>query len=123
MVKIFEDIRLDWQLMKMSGIITKMHKDGTETTYPPQLEAVAIVTNIFYDPVEDKEYVCLAMLRRNGTYGKPTQKRTITGLAREGWKKADKDYIAMAKEIAAKNKLIDKSENVVSIFNRQGGGE
>ena len=58
---------------------------GAGPDYDPDATyRVAIVTHIWFDPVEAKEYVGLAYLRNDGRYGKPTEKRTITGLARTG---------------------------------------
>ena len=61
---------------------------------------VGIVTHIWDDPVEGKTFVGIALIRRDGTYGEPTEKRTITGLARAGWRRAQLDWIARAEAMA-----------------------
>ena len=83
---------------------------GSDDRDPDRVVRVAIVTHIWHDPVEDKEYVGLAYLRRNGSYGKPTEKRTITGLARSGWRPASQDWVA---RLGAAG-----SEKVVNIWGR-----
>lgn len=82
-----------------------------DTRDPERPIRVAIVTHIWHDPVDDKEYVGLAYIRRGGSYGRPTEKRTITGLARCGWRKAEIDWLA---RIEAE----EGTDNVVSLWKR-----
>jgi len=112
MAKTFDDIKVDDQLempASRGGVIYGAG-DGYD---PDRVIRVAIVTHIWFDPVDAKEYVGLAYLRRDGTYGKPTEKRTITGIARTGWRPAQRDWIA---HIEALNKA---DETVVSLFDRR----
>ena len=68
---------------------------------PERVVEVGIVTDRWFDPVDQKEYVGIALLRRGGGYGPPTRKHTIKGLASNGWKHASRDWITWAKERAA----------------------
>ena len=113
MARKFEDIAIDDQLEMPASRGSIIYGAG-EDFDPDAVVAVAIVTHIWFDPVEAKEYIGLARLRGNGTYGKPTEKRTITGLAMCGWRKAKIDWIERVKAINA-------SGAVVSIFGRRGG--
>ena len=70
------------------------------------------MTHIWFDPVDAKEYVGLAYIRRDGSYGKPTEKRTLTGLARTGWRKAQKDWIAHCAVVT------DPDNNVIALDSR-----
>lgn len=91
----FDDIEIGAQLELPAHRATLIvgPSDGRD---PDRVVRVAIVTHIWHDPVDDKEYVGLAYLRNDGSYGKPTEKRTITGLARCGWRYAARDWVAFA---------------------------
>lgn len=106
MAKLFENIRVDDQIEQTAShcIIYADDRDYD----PNRITATAIVTHIWYDPVEDKEYIAFAHIRKDGKYGKPKEKRTLTGLARCGWRPATKDWIALAKALhdADKSKVI-----------------
>lgn len=92
MAKKFENIQVGNQLeLRLSNAsIYEIHKNLD----PNKLLSVAVVTHIWFDPIDNKEYVALAYLRKDGSYGKPVEKRTITGLARCGWEYASKDWVA-----------------------------
>ncbi|MBL4800736.1 MAG: hypothetical protein JKY45_02510 [Emcibacter sp.] len=109
MARQFENIRVGWQLempASHGAIIHTLDKDFD----PDRVAEVAIVTHIFHDPVEAKDYICLAAIQGDGTYGKPRDKRTVTGLARCGWRKAERDWIEFATQIS------DEKSNVIGIF-------
>jgi hypothetical protein len=76
---------------------------------PDGVSRVKIVTHRWYDPVDQREYVGLAGLKIDGSYDEPNEKRTITGLARAGYRPASQDWIAYAKQL-------HQGEKVVSIF-------
>lgn len=78
---------------------------------PDMTCGVAVVTHIWTDPVERKEFVAYALLNADGTFDQPKAKYTRTGLARRGWRKAKLDWIARFKNIS-------NSESVVSISRR-----
>lgn len=60
---------------------------------------VAIVTHRWRDPVEDKEFVGLSFLRRDGSHDpRPSVKHTIRGLALQGWRSASRDWVAWLRE-------------------------
>lgn len=103
MAKRFEEIEVGDQLEMTAGHGCRIY--GADKEFNPDMVVqVSIVTHIWFDPVDNKEYVALASLKRDGSYGKPTEKRTLTGLARTGWKKARKDYIAEMEAILAADK-------------------
>jgi hypothetical protein len=58
--------------------------------------------------------VALAYLRNDGTYGEPSDKRTITGLARAGYRRTGKDWIAHLEFINSATE-----EKVVALFKRR----
>ena len=92
-MKLFENISVDDQLELSVSRGSVIY--GARPDYDPDAVCrVALVTHIWFDPVEAKEYVGIAYLRNDGSYGKPTEKRTLTGLARTGWRPAGKDWIA-----------------------------
>lgn len=91
MAKKFQDIRVGNQLELPRGSV-RYAASGSHD--PNTVYRVAIVTDIWFDPVDAKRYVGLAYVRRDDSYGKPTEKRTLTGLARTGWRKAQKDWIS-----------------------------
>ena len=111
MTKKFDDIQIGDQL-ELPAHRGAIIYGGDETRDPNRVVRVAIVTHIWFDPVDAKDYVGLAYLTRDGSYGKPTEKRTITGLARSGWRKAAIDWIAKVVAEAS-------GENVVSLWGRQ----
>lgn len=85
---------------------------GMDKDIDPKIIVYAVVvTHIFYDPVDDKKYICTANIRKDGTYGKPNEKRTTRGLAVRGWEKAGKDWIVFFKTIK------DETNNVIGISN------
>lgn len=94
MARKFDDIQVGDQLELTAARHAMIHGREEESLNPDRVARVAIVTHIWHDPVEDKEYVGLAYIRRDGSCGKPTEKRTITGLARTGWRKAQLDWVA-----------------------------
>jgi hypothetical protein len=108
----FDDIEVDDQL-EMPASRGAMIYGGDPDRDPDRVVRVAIVTHIWHDPVEGKEYVALAYLRGDGSYGKPTEKRTITGLAQTGWRRAKIDWIARLQQAATED------GNVVNIFGRR----
>ena len=67
---------------------------------PNRVVQVAVVTDRWHDPVEQKDYIGIAVLRRGGEYGRPTMKHTPRGLASNGWRPATRDWIAWAKDAA-----------------------
>ena len=110
----FEDIAVGDQLEQpASAWLGQIYTDTPSTRDPNRPARVAIVTHIWHDPVESKDYVALALLRRDGSYGKPHEKRTVTGLARCGWEKASRDWIA---QLSAVDQAGDE---VVSLFGRR----
>ena len=94
----FDDIEIGDQL-ELPAHRGALIFGGDETKDPNRPIRIAIVTHIWHDPVEDKEFVGLAYLRDDGSYGKPTEKRTITGLARTGWRRAECDWIVRMKSM------------------------
>ena len=93
MAKMFENINVGDQLELSVSRGCVVYGAGADYD-PDAVYRVAIVTHIWFDPVEAKEYVGIAYLRNDGSYGKPTEKRTLTGLARTGWRLAGKDWLA-----------------------------
>ena len=71
---------------------------GTDDRDPDRVIQIAVVTDRWHDPVDGKDYVGIAILKRGGIYGKPTRKHTPRGLASNGWKPASRDWIAWAKD-------------------------
>lgn len=110
MPKRFEDIEVGDQLELTAAQGSVIWGAGRDFN-PDAIYRVAIVTHIWFDPVDAKEYVGIAYLRNDGSYGKPTEKRTLTGLARTGWRRAVRDWIAFA---VARN----SATNVVSLQGR-----
>ena len=96
MTKKFEDIEPGDQLEMPASRGSILRYTGKEFD-PDKVVEVAVVTDRWYDPVDAKEYVGLAILRRGGVYGKPTRKHTVRGLASNGWRPASRDWIAWAK--------------------------
>ncbi|MGI9490462.1 MAG: hypothetical protein ACR2RF_32135 [Geminicoccaceae bacterium] len=111
MTRKFDDIQLGDQL-ELPAHRGAMIYGGDETKDPDRPIRVAIVTHIWHDPVEAKDYVALAYIRADGSFGKPVEKRTITGLARCGWRKASMDWIA-------RTKAGNESGNVVNLWSRE----
>ena len=83
MTRKFEDIQMGDQL-ELPAHRNTIIWGSRDTRDPNRTVSVAIVTHIWFDPVDNKEYVGLAYLKEGGHYGKPVEKRTITGLARCG---------------------------------------
>ena len=110
MPKMFEEIKVGDQLELLASRGAIIYSD--RPIDPERICAAAIVTHIWFDPVDAKEYVGLAHFRADGSYGKPTEKRTITGLARCGWRYAKVDW-------EAKIKAMQDSDKVISIFGRR----
>ena len=94
----FEDIQPGDQL-EMPAHRGAMVWGAKDERDPNRIVQVAVVTDRWHDPVEGKDYVGIAMLRRGGVFGKPTMKHTPRGLASNGWKPATRDWIAWAKEM------------------------
>jgi len=113
MARRFEDIAVGDQLEMPASRGALIYGAGKDFN-PDAVIAVSIVTHIWFDPVDGKEYVGLARLRRDGTYGSPNEKRTITGLAMCGWRKAKIDWIK-------RMKAMKSSDKVISIFSRRHG--
>ncbi len=107
----FENIEIGDQLELPASRGTVLW-GGDPNLDPDRPVRVAIVTHIWHDPVEDKEFVGIAYLRAGGIYGKPTEKRTIRGLANCGWRKAKIDWVS-------KLKSQGESSNVTSLFGRR----
>jgi len=93
----FEDVQIGDQLEMPASRGAKIYF-SSDRFDPDQVIQVGIVTDRWYDPVDAKEYVGVAILRKGGVYGKPTRKHTIRGLASNGWRPAQKDWIAWGKE-------------------------
>lgn len=66
---------------------------------PDRTAKIAVVTHRWHDPVEKKDYVALAMIRKGGVITEPTEKRSIRGLAQAGWRPAQQDWIEWAKSV------------------------
>jgi hypothetical protein len=62
----------------------KLHARGLE---------VAMVTHIWDDPVEQKTYVGMAHIRRDGSVDRPTMKHTKRGIGTNRWKPASRDWL------------------------------
>lgn len=92
-----------------------IHQGQGEDLDPNRVVRAAIVTHIWFDPVDKKEYIGLAYFSKGGDYGQPTEKRTITGIARCGWRPAERDWIEYLQ--AREN----GGDNVVSIFDKRVG--
>lgn len=110
MAKLFDNLAVDDQLEMPASRACYTYLDDTRD--PDRVVRVAVVTHIWFDPVDNKEYVALAYLKRDGSHGRPKEKRTITGLARCGWRKASQDWIAYLENLKG------TESNVVSIFDR-----
>ena len=95
MPKKFDDIQVGDQLELPASRGAIIYAPPDPKFDPDRPVRVAIVTHVWFDPVDAKEYVGLAYLRKDGSYGKPVEKRTITGLARCGWRKARQDWITV----------------------------
>lgn len=110
MAKKFDDVEIGDQL-EMPAHRGAMVYGADHGLNPERTIRAAVITHIWYDPVDDKEYVGIAYIRRGGTYGRPSEKRTITGIARSGWRKATTDWLA-------KLKAENEAENVVNLWGR-----
>lgn len=87
-----------------------MHSMISPTLDPNQPVAAAVVTHIWHDPVEDKEFIALAPVLSNGTVGRPRQKHTRRGLAQAGWFPARQDWLAFAQALADGGGVVPLSE-------------
>ena len=100
-MKKFERIKIGDQLeMPASRGIFYSDKDKGNPDRPIQ---AAIVTHRWHDPVERLDYVALARIVVGGQEEHPNEKRTITGLARAGWRWATADWLAHAEALTAPN--------------------
>ena len=88
---------------------------------PDRVIEVAVVTDRWHDPVERKDYVGIAILRRGGVYGPPTRKHTPRGLAANGWKPATKDWVAWAKAVD-EGKAVGKVVPIGRVRRTEKGG-
>lgn len=102
-MKKFEEIRVGDQLELTAARGAIIYGAGKDFD-PNRIIQAAIVTHVWYDPVENKDYVALATIKHDGSYGRPTEKRTITGLARTGWQYASKDWVEFAQAVHAADK-------------------
>ncbi len=102
MAKRFEEIQVGDQVELTADRGSVIY--GAKDFNPDMVVRVAVVTDIWYDPVDRKEYVGLSYLKKDGTHDRPTLKHTITGLARQGWKPARKNYVEELEAIAAADK-------------------
>jgi hypothetical protein len=93
----FEDVQPGDQLEMPAHRGAKIW-GGRDERDPDRVVQIGVVTDRWFDPVDQKEYVGVAILRRGGVYGHPTRKHTIRGLASNGWRPASRDWIAWAKE-------------------------
>ena len=100
--KRFSDIKIGDQLELPASAFPYVILGNLDPDMPYR---VGIVTHIWEDPVEGKTFVGVAYIRRDGSYGNPTVKRTITGLARAGWRRAQFDWIERAKAMGSANVL------------------
>lgn len=80
---------------------------------PDRIVRAVVVTHIWFDPVENTQFVALADFKRDGSYGRPIEKRTITGLARYGWRRARQDWIAYLEQINSHD------TNIINIFDKR----
>lgn len=99
----FEDVQPGDQLEMPAHRGAKIW-GGQDDGDPDRVVQIGIVTDRWFDPVEQKEYIGVAILRRGGVYGQPTRKHTVRGLASNGWRPATRDWIAWAKERDAAEK-------------------
>ena len=114
MAKKFDDIQVGDQLELTRGNSgSYLIATGTHNRDPNTVARVAIVTHIWFDPVDNKEYAGIAYLKRDGSHGKPTEKRTLTGLARCGWRKAQRDWIEHLQQNHAR-----RDDKVISLWGR-----
>lgn len=95
----FENVKPGDQLEQPASRMPWLRADDTRD--PDRPAQVAMVTHRWYDPVERKEYVALAPIRRDGTVGDPRTKHTIRGLAQQGWRYAERDWLRYAQALEA----------------------
>lgn len=102
MSKTFQDIKVGDQLELPHGrsFWAAYERQQGKSTDPDRPVAVMVVTHRWFDPYERKEYVALASMRSDGTWDadKPMEKWTITGLARNGYRYATRDWRAFVQE-------------------------
>ena len=111
MAQRFKGIKVGDQLEKPASRGFWWSINGSDTD-PNKIVSVAVVTHIWFDPVEGKEYIAFARLKADGTHGKPEEKRTARGLATCGWFKAKQDWIE-------KLSTIKESYNVLPMFGKR----
>mgnify|MGYP000459930451 CR=1 FL=1 len=114
MARRFEDVEQGDQLELPAHRGSAIYGAGRDRD-PNRVVRVSIVTDIWFDPVEEKEFIALAHLRSNGEYGKPTEKRTIRGLAQCGYRAASRDWVKFLKDRAAAS----DSGEIVPMFKRR----
>ena len=110
MAKRFENIKVGDQLELLWHRMSLCHPWSKQD--PNQIGKVAIVTHVWHDPVDDKWYVALAYLLKDGSHRKPALKHTITGLARAGWQYAQRDWVNYAR-------TIHDNQNIISIHDER----
>lgn len=108
----FENICVEDQIEMIAGrsIIYGASKDFD----PNAVVRVSIVTDIWFDPVERKTFIALSHLRSDGSYGLPTEKRTIRGLAQCGYRTASRDWVSFLKDRASAD-----PDKVIPFFKRR----
>ena len=100
--KRFSDIKIGDQLELPASGFPNIFLGNRDPDMPYR---VGIVTHIWEDPVEGKTFVGVAYICRDGSYGRPIEKRTITGLACAGWRRAQFDWVERAKAMESANVL------------------
>lgn len=111
MAKAFQDIKVGDQLIMPFGrsYWARTSSGGLSEIDPRKPVMVVVVTHRWYDPHDDKEYVGISTVKKDGSFReRPDYKHTLTGLAQQGYYLADKDYIGHAKaiETAKENKQV-----------------
>lgn len=114
MGKAFENVKVGDQLeMPYGKSYWARTEQGTLNTVDPKSVAeVWIVTARWYDPFDEKDYVCIERMKKDGEPLRHTKrKHTITGLAQQGYYFASKDWQAHTRAVeAGKN-----NGNIVSL--------
>lgn len=95
----FANVKIGDQLEQPASRMSWLRADDTRD--PERPAQVAVVTHRWYDPIERREYVALASILRDGTVGDPQIKHTIRGLAQQGWRYAERDWIRYAQALDA----------------------
>lgn len=97
MAKAFENVKVGDQLeMPYGRSYWARTEQGTLNNVDPKAVAeVWIVTARWYDPFDEKDYVCIERMSKAGQPVRHTKrKHTITGLAQQGYYFASKDWVA-----------------------------